>query len=378
MKQVFLIGHLDLRIFLKDKTGYFWLFIVPVLFTFFFSFMNKPPGDPSNPRPGVLIENLDEGALGALLVSALGEQGLEIIQPAERDQAKRGIRIPADFTANVQGKERVDVEYFKLEESQEAAEFMVELRLIRALMSINTNLFRFALDGGNLDAVDPVDLAEQFAQEERVSLQVEWGTRKPLPYGYNQTLPGTMITFLMMNLAIFGASSFSQARLTGVIKRLAIYPVTRWQVVSGKIYGLFLLAVVQIAVFLSLGEFVFKVPISHNPVGIACVLFLFSWIAASFGVLIGAFVTSPEKTYGICIAGSMIMSAFGGCWWPMEVVSDGLRRFGHLFPTAWAMDALHQLISFGGNFGNILPEVAVLLMFAIAGHVIANLSLRYR
>ena len=378
MKQVFLIGHLDLRIFLKDKTGYFWLFLAPSLFVFFFGFMNKPPGDPSNPLPGVLIENHDRGELGSAMVAALGKEGISIIQQADRDQAKRGIRIPEDFTEKVQARERVDVEYFKLEESQEAVEFMVELRLLRALMSINTHLFQFALQGGDLDAVDVEKLAARFAAKELVTLEVEWGSRKPMPHGFNQTLPGTMLTFLMMNLAIFGASSFSQARLTGVIKRLAVYPVTRWQVVSGKIYGLFLLAVVQIGVFLVLGELVFKVQISHNPVGIALVLFLFSWMASSCGVLIGAFVTSPEKTYGICIASSMVMSAFGGCWWPMEVVSDQLRLFGHFFPTAWAMDALNQLISFGGDIPHITSELLVLALFAAGAHLVANLSLRYR
>jgi hypothetical protein len=115
MKKVLLIGHLDLRIFLKDKTGYFWLFVVPTLFIFFFGFANRPPGDPSNPRPGVLVENLDEGSMGDVLITELGEQGLELIEPANRDQARRGIRIPADFSEKVRNREAVKVEYFKIE-----------------------------------------------------------------------------------------------------------------------------------------------------------------------------------------------------------------------------------------------------------------------
>lgn len=378
MKKVFLIGHLDLRIFLKDKAGYFWLFVVPALFIYFFGFANRPPGDPSNPRPGVLIENLDRGELGEVLITGLGEQGLELLEPKDRDQARRGIRIPEDFTEKVRNRDMVEVEFFKLEESREAIEFMVELRLIRALLSMNTHLFRFVLEDGKLATLDSKELGARLTREDKVSLEVEWGSRKPLPHGFNQTLPGTIVMFLLMNLTLFGATSVSQMRITGVIKRLAIYPVAKWEIVTGKIYGLFLLAVIQIAFFLTLGEWVFKVQISHNPLGIALVLFLFAWMAASLGVLIGAYVTSPEKTYGICIGGSMVMAAFGGCWWPMEILSDQLKTFGHLFPTAWAMDALHQLISFGADIRHILPELGILFLFALAGHAVANLCLRYK
>lgn len=378
MKKVLLIGHLDLRIFLKDKSGWFWLFIAPALFIFFFGFANRPPGDPSNPRPGVLIENLDRGNLGAVLLAELGEQGLELLGPAERDEARRGLRIPEDFSEKVRAGETVDVEFFKIEESATAIESMVELRLGRALVSLNTELFRLVVEGGELAGMEASTLTDRLGGADPVSLTVEWGSRKPLPHGYNQTLPGTLVMFLLLNLTIFGASGLSQARLTGVMKRLAVYPLSKGEVVTGKIYGLFLLALIQIAVFLLLGEFVFSVEISHNPVGIALVLFLFSWMAASLGVLIGAYVTSPEKTYGICIGGSLIIAAFGGCWWPLEILSEELQLFAQLFPTAWAMGALNQLISFGADTGHILPELGVLFLFALAAHAVASLSLRYQ
>jgi hypothetical protein len=54
------------------------------------------------------------------------------------------------------------------------------------------------------------------------------------------------------------------------------------------------------------------------------------------------------------------------------------QRLGHIFPTAWAMKALHQLISFGADIPHILPELGILLLFAIASHLVANFALRYK
>ena len=61
----------------------------------------------------------------------------------------------------------------------------------------------------------------------------------------------------------------------------------------------------------------------------------------------------------------------------MEIVPDTMKIIGHLFPTAWAMDALHQLISFGGEFNMVLPKLGVLGLYAVAANLAAARLLRY-
>jgi ABC-type multidrug transport system permease subunit len=62
----------------------------------------------------------------------------------------------------------------------------------------------------------------------------------------------------------------------------------------------------------------------------------------------------------------MVMAAIGGCWWPSEVMPSWLQRAAHAFPTAWAMDAFHALISFGRGAEAVLLPCAVLLLFGAA------------
>ena len=54
-----------------------------------------------------------------------------------------------------------------------------------------------------------------------------------------------------------------------------------------------------------------------------------------------------------------------------EIVSDSMRIVGHVTPTAWAMDFLHQLISYGGGPRDVLVETAVLLGFAAGSNALA-------
>jgi ABC-2 type transport system permease protein len=59
------------------------------------------------------------------------------------------------------------------------------------------------------------------------------------------------------------------------------------------------------------------------------------------------------------------MAALGGCWWPKEIAPDYLNTIGYLFPPAWAVDGLQQLISFGGGAASVLMHAAVLWGFFI-------------
>ena len=89
--------------------------------------------------------------------------------------------------------------------------------------------------------------------------------------------------YLMMNLLIFGGATVAAERRNGVIKRLMVHPVTRLELVMGKIYGLMLLGVVQIVFFLAVGKFLFHVNLGANLPGVTLTLLVFAWVAGFAG-----------------------------------------------------------------------------------------------
>ncbi|PYJ82576.1 MAG: hypothetical protein DME22_18375 [Verrucomicrobia bacterium] len=341
MKRVFQIGHNDIRLFLRMKAGYVWLFLVPLVFVYFFGIAFRGPGAPSNPRPAVLIENRDTGFLGTLLMEELDAQGMRLVEQAKRNEAERGIRIPAGFTGKVLKTEPVKVEFFQVEGSGAESAFLIELRLIRALVAMNSHLFELA--SRSQEPVNEPELRALAKAENPVSLKAQFAGRNPTPSGFNQSLPGTLVQFLMMNLMIFGGASIAGERADGVLRRLAVYPIRRWELVIGKVYGRFLLGGVQIIFFLLLGQFIFKVNLGQNLFVILLTLGIYAWVAASLGVWIGAAVKNEDKIIGLCVLASSIMAALGGCWWPLEIVPATLQIIAHCVPTGWAMDALQNI-----------------------------------
>jgi hypothetical protein len=48
-------------------------------------------------------------------MTEMDAQGLRLLSPEDADEARRGVRIPTDFTEKVLEKEQVDLEFFKRE-----------------------------------------------------------------------------------------------------------------------------------------------------------------------------------------------------------------------------------------------------------------------
>ena len=345
MKAILLIGHNDLRVFLKHKASFVWLFVVPVVFIGFMGYASRGPDKPANARPTVMVDNQDTNYLGAVLMEELGTQGMNVVSPSSSEEAPRKIQIPADFTQRVLSGDQVKLSFTKNGSVDTGEGAMVELRLVRALIAINSHLLNAAAQSDSVLSETAIRQAQHAPPT--VCLDARFAGRKPAPTGFNFSLPGNMVTYVLMNLLIFGATAIARQRSSGLIRRMAVNPVTRGQVVAGKIYGLVLLGGVQVAVFLLAGQFLFGVRLGSNLPAILFTMLVYSWVASSLGVLAGSLVRAEDKVVGLC-DGFFADGRLCGCWWPLEMAPPAFKVVAHCLPTGWALKPCTNLSASAG------------------------------
>jgi ABC-type multidrug transport system permease subunit len=107
-------------------------------------------------------------------------------------------------------------------------------------------------------------------------------------------------------------------------------------------------------------------------------LLVLAWVSASIGVLIGFLVRSEDKVVGLCLAIALPAAALGGCWWPLDLAPAFARHLAHTVPTGWALDALHQFITYGAGLDRALPAIGVLALFGLAANLAAARFFRVR
>lgn len=370
MKNILHIGFTDTKLFLRDKTAYIWLLLMPLMFIGFTGKLNSGPRGPAVARPTVMIDNQDSGFLGSIMLREIGEQGLRVVGPDQAESANRSITIRADFTESILAKEQSKLEFTKTGTGDDEETFLVEARLARAIIATNGFLIEHA--GKNPD-VPPSEetLGAILDLPDMVTLDSKHAGRKPRPVGFAFSLPAIVVMYLLVNTMIFGGAVVAAQRRNGVLKRMAINPVTKTELLFGKIYGLLLLAAVQMAILLAVGQFVLGVDVANNLFGILLTLFILSWVAASLGVLVGFLVKDEEKVIGICLATALPAAAIGGCWWPLEIAPPFMQHMALTVPTGWALKAMHQLITFGSGLEAITTPLLVLVAFGLVANIAA-------
>lgn len=429
LRKLWIFGKLDLTLLLRDRSSLVWLAVVPVLFTFVFGLAFKGGGNAGDVKVALTVVDQDGGILTRRLVRALESSGFAVEEPARGEApglaagnpsadtdvtgddvagdestaddppAKsiptRTLTIPAGFTETVLSGNTVDINLTTRESANPSgnqAALINSYKAVIRMLSILAEMGAIPADAV-ADAATPSD-ASLTTGEPFAALAVEYdrldarppvvtvevsraGTARKVPSGYAQTVPGNLVMFVLMTVLIYGGVTMCQEKSTGLLERTAVTPINKAGIFLGKLGGRFVVGLAQVAVMVLAGTFIFRLYWGEDLAALALVILAYTLCVASMGVFFGALVRTVEQASGIGVLATLIMASLGGCWWPMEIVPRPMQLAGHIFPTAWAMDALHKLISFGHGIDAVLPEVAVLLGFTLLFLALGSRFFRY-
>jgi ABC-2 type transport system permease protein len=145
---------------------------------------------------------------------------------------------------------------------------------------------------------------------------------------------------------------------------LGVFPITRGQILGGKILTYFTLGMLQYLVVFAVG-LVVGLDFGPNPALILLVMVAFVLCCTALTFAVAPSLHSEGQASVVTQLLSLTFASLGGAWWPLEIVPEFMQRIGHLTPVAWVMDAFRQLIFFGGGLMVILPQVGVLFAAAL-------------
>lgn len=365
MKKVLALARNDVRLTVRDKASFLWMLVMPVALMWFFGMFGG--GASGDPKARLSVVDRDGGWLARAFVAQLRSPQIEVVEVAPEKVAEAGplvrtLVIPAGFTGKVLAGEQQKLTIEKDTDANAEFSMAAEADVIRAIVATLARLSEMK-QAGTLAAVAPGDeYAKLAAREPLVRVEVSRaGHGRPVPAGRAQSVPGILTMTVLMMTVIYGGVFLTLEKREGTLRRQLAGPVGRSHVFAGKLLGRLFVAALQIVALLAVGRFLFGVSFGQSPAGLALVLLSYAFCAAGLATLLGAVLKTPEQASAVGWLASMVMAALGGCWWPSEVVPRWLWKASHVFPTAWAMDALHALISFGRGLEAVwIPSLALL------------------
>jgi ABC-2 type transport system permease protein len=369
----------DLRVLFHSRVSLVWFFLMPVIFSLFFGIAFSGPGE--RPRAGLVVVNEDGGFLGRELVGALSTEDFSItrLDPDSvtvKRLEPRAIFIPAGFTERVTAGEQTPVTLKTAEGANRKASMAAEAGVLRAIVRVVGTLSIMELEDGGSRGASLREAYEQAKPEEDlVTLEVEYAGRlKGIPSGFNHTAPGMVVMFVLMCVLIYGVHLLIEEKRSGLLHRIAAGPVSTVQILTGKIFSRAAAGAVQVVFLFILSAVLFHVSFGSSPLGLVLLMGSYVLCVAGLSLMVGALVDTPEYASGLSVLLALIMASLGGCWWPLEIVPSPMREAAFLFPTGWAMDGLHLLMSFGYGTAAVAGHVLVLLVMFV---VFTSLGVRF-
>lgn len=337
------VASKSLRVFSRQKGGLFFTFAFPLLLITVFSLVFSGQ-DSINIK--ILAVQQDNGPLANAYITALDNVfDIEKVDNVAYAEARvldgeevAAIIIPPGFSAHT---ENVRLVY---DESRGE----VANTTIRVVESITQQFF---------------------GMQTPISVESVHGTHKKWD-ATQQYVPGMAVMMTLMIGGIGVSTRLVVERKTGTFKRNLLAPIGKMSFLGGELLCGFVIGCLQVALFFSVGIFVFGMKIAGSLLLLALISAIVILLGVSFGILISAFARSPDAASGATQAFVFPASALGGLWFPIELMPGFIQSIAQVLPTTHAMNAFQDVIVRGKGLLDIAPALSV-----VAGYIIVFLAI---
>jgi ABC-2 type transport system permease protein len=185
---------------------------------------------------------------------------------------------------------------------------------------------------------------------------------------------GAMSVMFLMFGAMFGAFSLVRERDNWTLPRMLMTPTSRFQILGGKMLGVFMVGAAQFAVL-----FAFTNALGvrwGDPLALAFVAASTVGAATGLSVFIAAVARTVRSVSGIAQMLIQFMAAVGGSFIPVAQFPAWMQPLHYASVNGWAIDAILAIMN-GGHLPAVLPNVAALLAIAAAFFAIGSWRLRW-
>ena len=359
----------ELRLVLKERQALVWILIMPIAFIGLFGKLMG--GGEGRVKTALTVVDRDRSFLSEAFLENLRGEGF-VLRNVSPDSAGivesiRTVTVPLGFSDSLASGNRVALRMELGKNSNSDRDMTAEVHIQKAI--VRTLAVLAEIDTAEIRPALPVADAgfqQRFREMSARPPVVEVisrnaGRGKAVPSGFAASAPAMLVLFMLVNTVIYSALLLTQEKQTRCLARLASQPVSRFGLLAGKLLGRLALAIGQSVILLIAGRLLYRVYWGPSPVGLFFLLVCLGLACASLGMMLGALLRTPEQAGAVGWILPLFLSAIGGCWWPLEIVPQWLQIAGHISPAAWAMGALHGLISFGRGGEVVVVPCLVLL-----------------
>jgi ABC-2 type transport system permease protein len=286
----------------------------------------------------------------------------EAIERIDAGRARAAIIIPEDYARRIKRGRHVEVQVLV-----DATDPTSSQSAIGAAQMVGQR--------GNLETLE--GRAGGAFRDDRLPLEVRV---RPL---YNPALesalfvvPGIIGMILSNILIVITAMAIVREREHGTLEQLIVTPLTRSELMVGKLVPYVGVGLVQITAVLAVGHLLFDVPIRGNLLVayVASLLFIVSNLG--LGLFISTLAQGQAQAMQVSFFFLLPNVLLSGFMFPREAMPDVARWIGLALPLTYFLQIIRGIVLKGVGLIELWPQTLALIGFAILFFVFSTLRFR--
>lgn len=355
----------EIRQFMRDRRSLVLAFVLPVVLLVFFGYAIT--WDVNNIRMAVVDQ--DHGAQARALVDAFRAAGrftvvayptrtAEVGPLLDRSEVRLVLVIPPDFGDDLGAGRTAKVQV--IVDGSDANTATISLGYTQALIQqygadilLDTRRFRL-----------PVEARTRVWFNEELSSS-------------NMIVPGLVVLIMMIIAGLITSLTIAREWETGTMEQLAATPVTRLEVVLGKLAPFLVIGMVDVAATSVVGVLLFHVPFRGNALFLAGPTFLFLVGTLGLGLAISAVSRTQLLATQIGMLATFLPGLLlSGFMYPIDNMPVVLRWLTYLVPARYFLVVVRGVFLKGSGPDVLWPQGVLMLLYAIATIALAVHSFR--
>jgi ABC-2 type transport system permease protein len=179
-------------------------------------------------------------------------------------------------------------------------------------------------------------------------------------------VPGIIGVLLSITMMLITALAVVRERERGTMEQLIVTPVTRTELMLGKVLPYVGIGYFQITAVLLLGRFIFDVPLRGDVLLFYVISLAFIVASLGLGLLISTVATTQRQAMMMGYFLMLPTILLSGFLFPREAMPAIAQWLGWLLPLTFYLEVLRGIILRGVGLEALWQETAILSAFAVA------------
>jgi ABC-2 type transport system permease protein len=281
----------------------------------------------------------------------------ELMAMLQRGEISVGIAIPPDFE-----RRRID--------GRQVAQVLVD-GSDTVVQSAAIQLAQVPLDSrpsDNLRSSDnaragPIDVVAFYNPERRSAVNI---------------VPGLIGIILTMTMVMFTSVAIVRERERGNMELLIATPLSRGELMVGKVLPYAAIGLVQVTLVLLLGIWLFQVPVRGSVLDVYLASLLLIVANLTLGLLISTKARSQFQSMQMTMFVFLPSILLSGFMFPFAGMPKVVQWLAEILPLTHFLRLIRGVMLRGASLWQLWPEVAALLVFTVAMMALAILRFRKR